>query len=184
MAFIEGCIRSYSQELRKGWFKMDFSWLKKYSCIDDDFVNNRHKYKHKFTPIGSGEIAEQEKRMRRQFPRELKEFYNQIGYGVFGVNDCTYLNYLLPPRDVADSVLEEGIFEYNDFLDEIDMETKMIFFDTGDNTFLCLDLEKMDDDGRCPVVYTTDTKYVCLARSLDEFVRKMDESIAYYADLW
>ena len=54
---------------------INFSWLKKYSCIDDDFANNMQKYKHKFTPLNYEEIVAQEERMGRRFPEELRELY-------------------------------------------------------------------------------------------------------------
>lgn len=163
---------------------INFSWLKKYSCIDDDFANNMQKYKHKFTPLNYEEIVAQEERMGRRFPEELREFYIQIGYGAFGINTRLCLDLVLPPENVVDSIMEEGMFEDNDIIDDIDLKSKMIFFDAGDNTYLCLDLSKEDCEGRCPVVYATVNKCVCLAKSLEDFAKKMDEKSSYYTYLW
>ena len=64
------------------------------------------------------------------------------------------------------------------------IKTKMVFLYVGDETYLCLDVGEKDSEGRCPVVYVKSTKCVVLARSLEEFAKKMDESMSYYVDIW
>ena len=162
----------------------DYRWLKKYSCYDKDYEKNRGKYKHKFTPLSIEEVIRQEKRLGDKFPAELREFYIQIGFGILGVNNDDFLNLVMSPSDVVDFVLGEGMFENNYCRQDVNLQTKMVFFDTGDSVYLCLDLEKKDDEGKCPVVYSSGIEYVYMAESLEEFLRKMDESPNYYDDLW
>lgn len=180
--FISICAASDSGGME---FKMsDYRWLKKYSCYDKDYEKNRGKYKHKFTPLSIEEVIRQEKRLGDKFPAELREFYIQIGFGILGVNNDDFLNLVMSPSDVVDFVLGEGMFENNYCRQDVNLQTKMVFFDTGDSVYLCLDLEKKDDEGKCPVVYSSGIEYVYMAESLEEFLRKMDESPNYYDDLW
>lgn len=162
----------------------DYSWLKKYSCYDKNYEKNIGEYKHKFTPLSREKINEQEKRLGYMFPNELRELYIQIGYGVLGVHNSDFLNMIMSPSNVVDFILGEGIFENSYCRQDVNLQTKMVFFDTGDSVYLCLDLEKRNIEGICPVVYSSGMEYVYMAKSLDEFLRKMDEDPNYYDELW
>ena len=65
----------------------DFSWLKKYSHNEKDFFQERPNDKHSFFKISTLEVEEQEKKLGRKFPGELRDFYLQIGAGSLCVND-------------------------------------------------------------------------------------------------
>lgn len=162
----------------------DYGWLKKYSRFDKALGENRRDYKHKFTPLSRDEVLKQEKRLGYEFPSELREFYFQIGFGILGVNNSDFLNMIMAPSDVVDFILGEGVFEDSGYRKDVDLQTKMIFFDTGDSVYLCLDLERKNNDGICPVVYSSGREYVCIANSLEEFLKKMDKSPDYYDEIW
>lgn len=163
-----------------GKIMVDFSWLKKYSGIKED----SGEYKHDFVPLNCKDIFVQEERLGYPFPTELREFYLQVGYGIMCAQDEDYLNMIMAPNEVADFMLGEGMYGNSGYRNEIDLKTKMVFLYVGDETYLCLDVGEKDSEGRCPVVYVKPTKCVVLARSLEEFAKKMDESMSYYVDIW
>ena len=158
---------------------IDFGWLKEQTTGKGD--EGRGNYE--FTPISYEDVVLQEKRLGKSFPIELREFYIQVGYGVIGADDRCYLNLVMPPEEVVDFVLGEGVFEGSYCREEIDVETKFVFYDTGDNTYLCLDLGK-NSEGICPVVFSCADEYIYIAESLEEFIKKMETTSNYYANLW
>lgn len=135
--------------------------------------------KHKFYPVKKEAIDEAEKRMGMKFPKELRAFYEQIGYGFMckdGKN--IFINRLMDPHSVADLRIGEGIYEgYDILLDELEEDPHLFpFFEVGDDCYIFLDLSRKTSNGNHPVIYTG----IQIADSLEEFLRKLDAKENYY----
>ena len=85
----------------------DFSFLKKY-VLPSEKVQAPPEYKHKFYPLDISEVEEAEKRLNRTFPKELREFYLQIGYGFMCFHQKTFDNLIMGPHSIADLILGVG----------------------------------------------------------------------------
>ena len=96
----------------------DFSFLKKYA-LPSEKVQAPPEYKHKFYPLDRSEVEEAEKRLNRTFPKELREFYSQIGYGFMCFHQKTFDNLIMGPHSIADLILGEDIWEDYFLVEEI-----------------------------------------------------------------
>jgi hypothetical protein len=113
----------------------DFSFLKKY-VLPSRHIQAPPDFKHKFYPVGKREVEEAEQRLNRTFPKELREFYLQIGYGFMCINQSTSINRIMSPHSIADLILGEDIWEDYDLMEEIGEPHLFPFFDLGDNDLI------------------------------------------------
>ncbi|MFC7441064.1 SMI1/KNR4 family protein [Laceyella putida] len=154
----------------------DYSFLKKYILRSES--DQAPGQKHTFYPLDQSQIIEAENRINRTFPRELKDFFEQIGYGFMckdGKN--LFTNRLMDPHSIADLVLGENIYEDYYLIDELEEEPHLFpFFEVGDDSFIFLDLNQQSEKGICPVDYAG----IKIADSLEEFMRKLDAQENYY----
>ncbi|MGA8942120.1 MAG: SMI1/KNR4 family protein [Thermoactinomyces sp.] len=154
----------------------DFSFLKKY-VLPSEHVKAPPEQKHIFYPLDEREIEEAEKRLNQKFPKELREFYQQIGYGFMCINHDSFTNRIMDPHSVADLILGEYIYEDYYLVDEIAEDPHLFpFFEVGDDIYIFLDLSQKTNDGNHPVVYTG----LKVADSLEQFLRKLDAEENYY----
>ncbi|MBC2582763.1 SMI1/KNR4 family protein [Clostridium sp. DJ247] len=115
--------------------------------------------------------------MGKMFPGELRQFYLQVGYGFLCKQDKNFIDRIMDPSSIADFILGEERYEYDDeYREMIDMEKEMVFFEVSEGSYLSLDLSKKDENGVCPVLYFQDE----VAKSLEDFISKMDEEVDYY----
>lgn len=151
-----------------------WAFLEKYIFEPND--ENRFTSKHSFFNVNEAEIIKAEKRIGMAFPEELRQFYLQVGYGFLCRQDKNFIDRIMDPSSVADFILGEERYEYDECREMIDREKKMAFFEISEGSYLSLDLSKKDDKGACPILYFQDE----VADSLENFIRKMDEEIDYY----
>ncbi|MGA8942629.1 MAG: SMI1/KNR4 family protein [Thermoactinomyces sp.] len=153
----------------------DFSFLKKY-VLPSEHVKAPPEQKHIFYSLDEREIEEAEKRLNQKFPKELREFYLQIGYGFMcksGKN--MFINRIMDPHSVADLILGENIYEDYYLVDEIAEDPHLFpFFEVGDDSFIFLDLSK--ETKYYPVIW----ELFQVAYSLEQFLRKLDDQENYY----
>jgi antitoxin YxxD len=154
----------------------DFSFLKKY-VLPSEHIQAPPDFKHKFYPLLKREVEEAEHRLNRTFPKELREFYLQIGYGFMCINQSTFINRIMDPHSIADLILGEDIWEDYYLVEEIAEDPHLFpFFELGDDCLIFLDLSQETRDGIHPVDYTG----IIIAESIEDFLRKLDAEENYY----
>ncbi|MBG0973027.1 SMI1/KNR4 family protein [Bacillus cereus] len=146
-----------------------FNFLKEYVVVDR---SARSKQKSIFYPLPKEEIAEAEDLLKMQFPKELKRFYEEIGYGFLKTNK-TLINRFMDPFSVVDFRLRQDIYEYNPNLDD---DESLVFFEVSEISFLTIKFKQENELGQCPIYYGS-TK---IADSLEEFLIKMEGNPDYY----
>jgi antitoxin YxxD len=154
----------------------DFSFLKKY-VLPSRHIQAPPDFKHKFYPVGKREVEEAEQRLNRTFPKELREFYLQIGYGFMCFHQKTFDNLIMGPHSIADLILGEDIWEDYDLVEEIAEDPHLFpFFFLGNDDLIFFDLSQETREGIHPVDYAG----VIIAESLEDFLRKLDAKENYY----
>ncbi|MEC0037385.1 MULTISPECIES: SMI1/KNR4 family protein [Bacillus] len=128
-----------------------------------------------FYPIYQDEIDEAESLLQMELPKELKRFYQEIGYGFLKSDKRTFFNRFMDPISVVDFRLRQDIYEYNPNLDDVD-DDSLVFFEVTELNFLTIKFKEENELGQCPI-YSEDEK---IADSLEEFLIKMDENPDYY----
>ncbi len=149
-----------------------FNFLKKHIVADEGIKSNQTPILY---PLPKEEIAEAEDLLKMQFPKELKRFYEEIGYGFLNTNR-NLINRFMDPISVADFRLRQDIYEHNPNLDDTDDEESLVFFEITEISFLTIKFKEENELGQCPI-YSEDEK---IADSLEEFLIKMDEKPDYY----
>jgi antitoxin YxxD len=156
----------------------DFSFLKKY-VLPSVNVQAPPEYKHVFYPLDICEVEEAEHRLNRTFPKELREFYLQIGYGFMCIHQKTFDNRIMDPDSLADLILGEDIWEDYDLMEEIGEPHLFPFFFLGNDDLIFFDLSQETREGIHPVDYGR----VIIAESLEDFLRKLDAKENYYINV-
>ncbi|ABK83659.1 SMI1/KNR4 family protein [Bacillus thuringiensis] len=149
-----------------------FNFLKKHIVADEGIKSNQTPILY---PLPKEEIAEAEDLLKMQFPKELKRFYEEIGYGFLNTNR-NLINRFMDPISVADFRLRQDIYEHNPNLDDTDDEESLVFFEITEISFLTIKFKEENELGQCPI-YSENIK---IADSLEEFLIKMDENPDYY----
>ncbi|HDR7622787.1 TPA: SMI1/KNR4 family protein [Bacillus mycoides] len=129
-----------------------------------------------FYPLKIEEIEEAEDLLKMKFPKELKNFYKEIGYGFLEASSKFFFNRFMDPFSVADFRLRQDIYEYDPNIDGVDDEESLVFFEVTELSFLTIKFKQENELGQCPI-YSEDVK---IADSLEEFLIKMDENPDYY----
>lgn len=129
-----------------------------------------------FYPLKSEEIEEAEDLLKMKFPKELKNFYKEIGYGFLEASSKFFFNRFMDPFSVVDFRLRQNIYEYNPNIDGVDDEESLVFFEVTELSFLTIKFKQANGLGQCPI-YSEDEK---IADSLEEFLIKMGENPDYY----
>ena len=124
------------------------------------YVNNKApRPRNDFKPCTNVEINNQEKRLGFKFPRALKEFWLEIGYGLLHISkigeESSGNNEVLSPKKVADMILlrheDQVLPDIEELFDEgwIDIEKEeIIFFEIGDSSdFLVMKPNSFKPDG-------------------------------------
>lgn len=152
-----------------------FDYLKQYIFDDpeDDVV---WENKHAFFSIDEGEIEETEEILGRRLPLELKSFYENIGYGFFGIGVGSKVNRVISAIEIADFV--KGINDYDNDprREDYNDPRKMVFFEVSSDDFIVIDLGQENLNGQCPLYYFDKR----IADSIEDFIVKMDQDPNYY----
>lgn len=149
-----------------------FNFLKKHIVADESIKSNQIPI---FYPLPKEEVIEAEDLLKMQFPKELKRFYEEIGYGFLNTNR-NLINRFMDPISVADFRLRQDIYEHSPNLDDTDDEESLVFFEITEISFLTIKFKEENELGQCPI-YSENVK---IADSLEEFLIKMDENLDYY----
>ncbi|MFT9818277.1 SMI1/KNR4 family protein [Lysinibacillus sp. NPDC056185] len=123
-----------------------------------------------FSSIKSDEIEQVESELGIIFPKELKLFLMEIGYGSFVGEEELDENCVLSPSAIRDFRLRQGFFEAYPNYDE---ENKLIFFIGWESVPFSIGLT----DGEQNAVYNNEKK---IANSLEEFLTKIIEDPEYF----
>ncbi|KZD35029.1 1,3-beta-glucan synthase regulator [Bacillus cereus] len=151
-----------------------FNFLKKCVVADESIKSDQTPI---FYPLKSEEIEEAEDLLKMKFPKELKNFYIEIGYGFLEASSKFFFNRFMDPFSVADFRLRQDIYEYNPNLDDVDDDDEsLVFFEVTELNFLTIKFKEENELGQCPI-YSEDEK---IADSLEGFLIKMDENPDYY----
>ena len=149
-----------------------YSIFKDYVVENEKIKNNK---KMIFYPVSIDEINNAEKQMNRQFPKSIKQFYLEIGWGFFEDESKSFINLLMSPSDIADFYCANGNYVYaeeREFLEE----NEFVFFEVDAECHITLNLEDDVEEG---IYFGTDK----IADSLFDFVSKMSEDSNYYDDI-
>ena len=131
-----------------------YDYLKKY-------INNKAHYpENGFNICLIQEINKQEKRLGFKFPKALKEFWLNIGYGALRKSKNNEItggngNFILSPKEVADMILlrheDQVLPDIEELFDEgwINIEKEeIIFFEIGNSSsFLVMKPNSIKPDG-------------------------------------
>ncbi|MES5928500.1 SMI1/KNR4 family protein [Bacillus cereus group sp. MG9] len=150
-----------------------FDFLKKCVVADESIKSDQTPI---FYPLKSEEIEEAEDLLKMKFPKELKNFYKEIGYGFLEASSKFFFNRFMDPFSVVDFRLRQDIYEYNPNIDGVDDEESLVFFEVTELSFLTIKFKQANELGQCPI-YSGSMK---IAGSLEEFLIKMDENPDYY----
>lgn len=134
----------------------------------ESIINNEKNF---FSPIKKENIVKAEKEMGIKFPRDLREFYLQVGSGVVGKEKFA-INRIIGPMGCADIRLRQDVYEFDPDLDMYEPYEKdaIIFFEFNEGVYALIGIE----DGK--VYYTNRV----IANSLIEFFEK----VAIGPDYW
>lgn len=129
---------------------------------------------HTFYNVHENELLDAQERLGFKFPKELREFYLEVGYGFIKSRNQNAFNRFLGPGTIADIRLREDIYELDPDLDGIyEEDDRLVFFEVNEGVYLTLDLNQAS---QTPVYYF-ETQ---IAGSLKEFISKMDEDAEYF----
>jgi antitoxin YxxD len=130
-----------------------------------------------FNPVTENEIKEVEKELDLKFPKELVNFYIEVGYGFIEGSEFN-INRIMDPYSVRDFRLRVNDFEFYpdiEIYDEFE-NNKLIFFEGSETALMSIEL---NENNRSPVYYYD----IQIATSLEEFLRKIEENDKYYLEL-
>ncbi|WP_405097387.1 SMI1/KNR4 family protein [Oceanobacillus sp. FSL H7-0719] len=130
-----------------------------------------------FYPVTENEIKEVEKKLNLKFPRELVNFYIEVGYGFIKGSEFN-INRIMDPYSVRDFRLRINDFEFYpdiEIYDEFENK-KLIFFEGSESALMSIDL---NDKNSSPIYYYD----IQIATSLEEFLRKIEKNDKYYLEL-
>jgi len=127
-----------------------------------------------FYPVTKEEISEAEQALNLTFPKELKDFYLEVGYG-FIKGSGENVNRVMDPYSVRDFRLRQNDFEFYQDIETYDNyeNGKLIFFESDESALISIEL----CDSERSKIYYYDT---VIANSLEEFVKKIQEDDSYF----
>ncbi|MCU7738631.1 SMI1/KNR4 family protein [Priestia megaterium] len=130
-----------------------------------------------FYPVTENEIKEVEKELDLKFPKELVNFYIEVGYGFIKGSEYN-INRIMDPYSVRDFRLRDNDFEFYpdiEIYDEFENNT-LIFFEGSESALMSIELNEKNSS---PVYYYD----IQIATSLEEFLRKIEVDDKYYLEL-
>ena len=130
-----------------------------------------------FYPVTENEIKVVEKELNLKFPKELVNFYIEVGYGFIKGTEFN-INRIMDPYSVRDFRLRVNDFEFYpdiEIYDEFE-NNKLIFFEGSESALMSIVL---NENSRSAVYYYD----LQIATSLEEFLRKIEENDRYYLEL-
>lgn len=130
-----------------------------------------------FYPVTENEIKEVEKELKLKFPKELVNFYLEVGYGFIKGSEFS-INRIMDPYSVRDFRLRVNDFEFYpdiEIYDEFESD-KLIFFEGSESALMSIEI---NEENSSPVYYYN----IQISTSLEEFIRKIEVNDKYYLEL-
>lgn len=129
---------------------------------------------NKFYCVKEEVIASVQEELGIHLPKELKEFYKQVGYG-FLHSDKYNFNRIMSPKSLCEFRFRKGQFNNDSELEMYETleRDKLIFFEISEGNFLSIGFSK-SNNGK---VYYGKTK---IANSLKEFLEKYQDDENYF----
>ncbi len=146
-----------------------FEYLKKYVV---NSPKEKNGLKNIFYKVSPEEIEKAENDMGKIFPKTLKCFYQEIGYGFFDTETKDWLNLLMPPSQIADYYLARGNYEYSEDREFVKDED-FVFFERDCSVHIKL---KTSGENEGKVFFGRKM----IADSFELFVQKMAECSSFF----
>lgn len=130
-----------------------------------------------FYSVTENEIKVVEKELDLKFPKELVNFYLEVGYGFIKGSEFN-VNRMMDPYSVRDFRLRVNDFEFYpdiEIYDEFE-NNKLIFFEGSESALMSIEL---NENSRSAVYYYD----IQIATSLEEFLKRIEENDKYYLEL-
>ncbi|WEZ06997.1 SMI1/KNR4 family protein [Priestia flexa] len=137
----------------------------------------KENQENSFYQVNENEIKEVEKELDLKFPKELVNFYIEVGYGFIKGSEFN-INRIMDPYSVRDFRLRVNDFEFYpdiEIYDEFE-NNRLIFFEGSESALMSIEL---NENNRSAVYYYD----IQIATSLEEFLRKIEENDKYYLEL-
>lgn len=148
---------------------MEFTKWTKYLLHEGDDIGNN---KHAFYKVTNVDIIVAEQQLGHPFPKDLKDFFKNVGYGFLCCDDKDSIDRLMDPKSIADFMSGNASEEDRYVIEYCKQEKQIPFLEIGDGAYVTMDLRR----GR--VYYFENV----IANSLEEFLDKMDKKTDYYLD--
>ena len=129
---------------------------------------------NQFYPLTRDKIKKSESKLGIMFPKLLRDFYLEIGYGFIG-SEVGNINRFMDPESVLDFRLRQYDFEFYpdvEIYDEFE-EDKMIFFEANESVLISIGFGS-ENNGK---IYYYDEE---ISKNLEEFLEKLSEDDTFY----
>ena len=149
----------------------DFKFLRKYLV---NSTRQSNSLEHVLYPESYSDIETCEKKLGYSIPVELKQLYEQAGYGFFWQKNKDSFDRLLSAVQVAQINLKEDFYESDPDLELYDdlYKDKLIFFEVNEGVYLAIDKEDKNDKNS---IYFFEKKiYDSLEEFLIDFARNSE----------
>ena len=129
---------------------------------------------HQFYPLTKDEIKNSESKLGIIFPKLLREFYLENGYGFIG-SEVGNINRIMDPESVLDFRLRHNDFEFYPDIEIYNKfeEDKMIFFEANESVLISIGFGS-DNSGK---IYYYDKE---ISKNLEKFLEKLLEDDTFY----
>lgn len=177
-----------------------YNYLKKYKhenyieYMDDDRnFNKLHVFQNEAIEEINKNLEKLSTTLNISIPLELKNFYNEIGYGYFfhGVKNRFGTPNILSLEEILDTYIineEDENKEENwdsdcgikkeEYIEELKNEGRLLFCEPDYNYGLTVGINEVNDNGECPVYYYDEK----IAHNLKEFIKKIYIDLDYYLE--
>ena len=155
----------------------NFSFLESYILPNERESQNPQysDYQHHLFSLEDSEIRGEASFI--EIPVELREFYQQVGYGFFYQNDDSHADRLLDVGNFKKINLRQDFYEFDpdlELYDDKSYQDKFIFFELNEGVYLLI--SKEDKKGKNEIHFF-DKK---IADSLEEFLIRFDSEGHYF----
>ncbi|MFP7736437.1 SMI1/KNR4 family protein [Priestia aryabhattai] len=140
-----------------------------------DFIKVNQE--NSFYPVTEREIEKVEQELDLKIPRELVNFYLEVGYGFVKGSEFN-INRIMDPYSIRDFRLRINDFEFYpdiEIYDEFE-NNKLIFFEGSESALMSIEL---NENNKSPIYYYD----IQIATSLEGFLRKIEKNDKYYLEL-
>lgn len=129
---------------------------------------------NQFYPLTRDKIKKSESKLGIMFPKLLRDFYLEIGYGFIG-SKVENINRIMDPESVLDFRLKQNDFEFYPDIEIYDefAEDKLVFFEANESALISIGIGSENRDK----IYYYDVE---ISKNLEEFLEKLSENDTFY----